>query len=82
MSRDQLSTPSLGAEHSAGVNWTSLLNAIGTDQFEPVLKRFVADLVGGDGRCRRHGQCRPFTHRESNPPWARAAVVATSPNIL
>ncbi len=55
MSRSQLSTPLLVEEHFSGANWTSLLDAIGTDQFEPALKRFVTCLVGGDG-------CATFFH--------------------
>jgi hypothetical protein len=46
-------------DHGFGADWTSLLNAIGTEQFEEVLKRFLSSLVGAQGCAALLRHCAP-----------------------
>jgi hypothetical protein len=47
--RDSTSAPLLATASVAGVDWMSLLDAIGTEQFDPALKRFLASHVEEGG---------------------------------
>lgn len=46
MRRDQTPTLSFASDPPAGVDWSSLIEAIGTQEFEPALKSFLSGLVG------------------------------------
>lgn len=49
MQRATIHSPSFAPDHRVVVDWSSLLDAMGTLQFDQVLQRFVSTLAGPDG---------------------------------
>jgi DNA-binding CsgD family transcriptional regulator len=56
MQRDAIPSLYFAPEHRIGVDWSALLDAIGTLQFDDVLQAVLSALIGAEGPLSAHGR--------------------------